>query len=92
MVLARRKDGGVRWWIAVMDHQGKCCTVDEEGLKEEMVVADSNRQDGNKRVGEKRNQVSGFVEAQKDDILCSKRFEMLPSTGTNGWSGSEDGR
>lgn len=36
-----------------MDHQGKCCTVDEEGLKEEMVVADSNRQDGNKRVGEK---------------------------------------
>lgn len=53
MVLARRKDGGVRWWMAVMDHQGKCCTVDEEGLKEEMVVADSNRQDGNKRVGEK---------------------------------------
>lgn len=36
-----------------MDHQGSVCTVAEEGLKEEMVVADSNRQDGNKRVGEK---------------------------------------
>lgn len=36
--------------------------------------------------------MSGFVEAQKDDILCSKRFEMLLSARTNGWSGSEDGR